>query len=455
MFKWINLICSVFQFSSVGTEDPTLSAAESYKMWGRLYSCFLVSLLLMVVWAAPQKDHDHSEDHHQHLHHGKDEPHPSHEGADDLSHRLSPHNADFAFSLYKKLSTHPEAKGKNIFFSPLSISMALSMLALGAKGNTHSQIFSTLGYSTLTPDQVNEGYEHLLHMLDHSQDEMLLEAGSAVAVREDFKPVDKFLKDVQHFYQGEAFTVDYSKPEVAVQEINKYIAKKTKDMITDMVKTLDPQTVMMLINYIYFRGKWKKPFEQRFTQKADFHVDDNTKVTVDMMQNTGRYHFYIDWDNSTSIIKVPYKGNASMMLILPDEGKMQDLERNISKDHIKYWHDKLSYRVVDFSMPKFSISASSSLAETLQEMGMVDAFLDIADFSGISVDTKLLASKVLHKAVLKVDEKGTEAAAATTIEIIPLSMPRTITLNRPFLVFIVEDSTKSILFMGKINNPTA
>ncbi|KAG9283202.1 hypothetical protein AMEX_G1950 [Astyanax mexicanus] len=160
----------------------------------------------MVVWAAPQKDHDHSEDHHQHLHHGKDEPHPSHEGADDLSHRLSPHNADFAFSLYKKLSTHPEAKGKNIFFSPLSISMALSMLALGAKGNTHSQIFSTLGYSTLTPDQVNEGYEHLLHMLDHSQDAMLLEAGSALAVQEGFKPVDKFLKDVQHFYEGEAFT---------------------------------------------------------------------------------------------------------------------------------------------------------------------------------------------------------------------------------------------------------
>uniref|UniRef100_A0A3B1JRG8 Serpin domain-containing protein n=1 Tax=Astyanax mexicanus TaxID=7994 RepID=A0A3B1JRG8_ASTMX len=119
---------------------------------------------------------------------------------------LSPHNADFAFSLYKKLSTHPEAKGKNIFFSPLSISMALSMLALGAKGNTHSQIFSTLGYSTLTPDQVNEGYEHLLHMLDHSQDEMLLEAGSALAVQEGFKPVDKFLKDVQHFYEGEAFT---------------------------------------------------------------------------------------------------------------------------------------------------------------------------------------------------------------------------------------------------------
>uniref|UniRef100_A0A8B9LL35 Serpin family A member 4 n=1 Tax=Astyanax mexicanus TaxID=7994 RepID=A0A8B9LL35_ASTMX len=361
-------------------------------MWGK--GCFLGALLLTVAWAAPQGNHD------QHLHHGKDEPHPSHEGEDDLCHRLSPHNADFAFSLYKKLSTHPEAKGKNIFFSPLSISMALSMLALGAKGNTHSQIFSTLGYSTLTPDQVNEGYEHLLHMLGHSQDEMLLEAGSAVAVREGFKPVDKFLKDAQHFYQGEAFTVDYSKPEVAVQEINKYIAKKTKDMITDMVKTLDQQTVMMLINYIYFRGKWEKPFEVEHTHKADFNVDENTKVSVDMMKRTGRYDFYHDRENSTSIIMVPYKGNTSMMIVLPEEGKMEELEKHICKDHLRNWHGKLFRSSVDLFLPKFSISASSCLVETLKEMGMVDAFSDTADFSGISEETKLKASKVCSEILI-------------------------------------------------------
>ncbi|XP_036419110.1 alpha-1-antitrypsin homolog [Colossoma macropomum] len=424
-------------------------------MLGKISCCFLVSLLLAVVWAAPQGNHDHSADHHQHLHHGKDEPHPSHDGAGALSHRLAPHNADFTFSLYKKLAAHPDAKGKNIFFSPLSISMALSMLALGAKGETHSQIFSTLGYSALTPDQVNEGYEHLFHMLGHSQDAMLLEAGSAVAVREGFKPVDKFLKDAQHYYQGEAFSVDFSKPDVAVQEVNKYIAKKTKDMITDMVKTLDQDTVMMLINYMYFRGKWEKPFEVEHTHKADFHVDENTKVSVDMMKRTGRYDFYHDRDSSTAIIMVPYKGNTSMMIILPAEGKMEELEKNICKEHLKEWTSKLFRSSVDLFMPKFSISASSCLAETLKEMGIVDAFSGSADFSGISEGTKVKASKVLHQAVLKVDEKGTEAAAATTIEIMPMSLPDTMNLNRPFVVLIVEDSTKSILFMGKITNPTA
>ncbi|KAL6485868.1 hypothetical protein MHYP_G00052600 [Metynnis hypsauchen] len=427
-------------------------------MCGKIYCCFLVSLLLTVSLAAPHDHEDHSADHHKHLHHGKDEPHPSHDGDDNLSHKLAPHNADFTFSLYKKLAAHPDVQGKNIFFSPLSISMALSMLALGAKGETHSQIFSTLGYSALTPDQVNEGYEHLFHMLGHSEDTMLLEAGSAVAVREGFKPVDKFLKDAQHYYQGEAFSVDFSKPEVAVQEVNKYIATKTKDMITDMVKELDQDTVMMLINYMFFRGKWKIPFKMGRTQKADFHVDENTKVTVDMMENTGFYKFYDDRNNFSSIIMVPYKGNTSMMIVLPDEGKMQEVEKNINKEHLKYWSDRLQRSYVDLFMPKFSISSAFSLADTMKEMGIVDAFSGTADFSGITEAKNVMVSKVLHQAVLKVDEEGTHAAAATTIEMVVMAlptMPLPMRLNRPFLAFIVDHSTESILFMGKITNPTA
>ncbi|XP_066532353.1 alpha-1-antitrypsin homolog isoform X2 [Hoplias malabaricus] len=402
-------------------------------MWVNIF--FLVVLQLMVVSADDHK-HDEPSDHDKHLHHGKDEPHPSHEGGDDLCHKLSPHNADFAFSLYKKLTADPKSKGKNIIISPLSISMALSMMALGAKGDTHSQIFSSLGYSNLTSDQVNEGFEHLLHMLGHSQEAMQLEAGSALAIREGFKFLDKFLKDTQHFYQGEAFTVDYSNPDVAVQEVNKYIAKKTKDMITDMVKTLDQDTVMLLINYIYFRGKWEKPFDVEDTRKADFHVDKDTVVRVDMMMKREDYDSFYDRDNDTWVIMLPYKGNTSMMIVLPKEGNMEEVEKHICKDHLQKWHSEM-YR-----------------SETLKEMGIVSAFSDTADFSGISEETKLKASKVLHQAVLKVDERGTDAAATTTIEFMPISLPPSVELNRPFLVFIVEDSTKSILFMGKINNPT-
>ncbi|GAA6077131.1 alpha-1-antitrypsin homolog isoform X1 [Tachysurus ichikawai] len=426
-------------------------------MWRKTQCCLTFALLLMVALADHHEGHDHGEhsaDHSHHFHHDKDKPHSSHNGKDELCHKLTPYNADFAFSLYNKLSNQADAKGKNIFFSPLSISMALSMLALGAKGETHSQIFSTLGYSSLTEDQVNEAYEHLLHMLNHSQEAMLLETGGGLAVREGFKPADKFLKDLQHIYHAEAFTVDFSKPDIAVQEVNKFIAKKTKDTIIDMVKILNQDTIMVLINYIYFRGKWEKPFEVDHTHKADFHVDENTKVTVDMMKRTGRYDIYHDVSNFTSVIKVPYKGNTSMIIVLPDEGKMEEVDKHLSKEDLKYWNDKLFRSSVDLYMPKFSISASSCLGDTLTDMGIVDAFSDNADFSGMSENTKLKVSKVLHQAVLKVDEKGTEASAATTIEIMPMSLPDTINLNRPFLVFIVEESTKSILFMGRITNPT-
>ncbi|XP_059354984.1 alpha-1-antitrypsin homolog [Carassius carassius] len=425
-------------------------------MWGKIYYSVFAALLVAMAWAAPHDDHDHdghTADHYHHLHHGKDEAHPKHDGDHGCS-QLAQHNADFAFSLYKKLALHPDAEGKNIFFSPVSISMALSMLAVGAKGSTLSQIYSSLGYSELQASQVNEGYEHLIHMLGHSQEAMQLETGGGVAIREDFKVVDQFLKDVQHYYKSEVFSVDFSKPEIAAEEINKFIAKKTHDKITSMVKDLDADMVMMLINYMYFRGKWDKPFDAQLTHKADFKVDKDTTVQVDMMKRTGRYDIYQDPVNQTTVMMVPYKGNTSMMIVLPEEGKMKEIEESISRRHLESWHDKLFRSSVDLFMPKFSITATSKLKGILQDMGVTDAFSDTADFSGMTGEVKVMVSQVVHKAVLSVDEKGTEAAAVTTIEIMPMSLPDSVILNRPFLVLIVEDTTKSILFMGKITNPT-
>ncbi|XP_053470151.1 alpha-1-antitrypsin homolog [Ictalurus furcatus] len=404
--------------------------------------CCLTFALLVMSALGDHEGHNHAE--HSADHHGESP-----------CQGLRPINANvtFAFTLYNKLSSHADSKGKNIFFSPLSISLALSMLALGAKGVTHSQIVNTLGYSSFTEDQVNEAYEHLLQVLGHSQEARLLEIGGGLAVQKGFKPVDKFLKDLQQFYHAEAFSVDFSKPEVAVEEVNKFIAKKTKDTITDMIESLEPETIMVLINYIYFKGKWEKPFLADATRKANFYVDENTKVTVDMMKaKDEQYNIYIS--KNITLIKLPYHGNASMVIILPSEGKMDEVEKHITKDQLKDWIGKARQRSVELYVPKFSISASVSLGDTLKELGIIDAFSDKANFSGISEDIELKVSKVLHKAVLSVDEKGTEAAGATTVEIIQRAMPLPIKINRPFLVFIVEEAVKNILFLGKIINPT-
>ncbi|XP_041831110.1 alpha-1-antitrypsin homolog [Melanotaenia boesemani] len=404
-----------------------------------MHSIFASSALAALLLAVALADH-----HHHHHNHG-----------DEMNcHKLSSPNADFAFALYKSLNAKDGA-GKNIFYSPLGIATALSMLSVGAREDTHSQLFSSLGYSSLNQAQVNDAYEHLFHMLGHSQENQQLDVGNSVLVRTGFNPLEAYMNDIKKYYSGETFNVDFAKPDEAAAKINTHIASKTQDKIKDLVKNLDPEMAMVLINYVYFRGQWEKPFDGNLTKKGEFQVDESTTVQVDMMKKTGRFDYYQDHANHTTVIFLPYKGNTSMMIVLPDEGKMKEVESVVNKDYIRHWHDSLFKHNVNLLMPKFSVSADASLDETLKEMGITAAFGEKADFSGMSEEIKLKVSKVNHKAVLSVDETGTEAASATTIEIMPMSMPENVELNRPFMVFIMEHSTRSILFMGKINNPTA
>ncbi|XP_005917159.1 alpha-1-antitrypsin homolog [Haplochromis burtoni] len=399
-------------------------------------SCALISLLLAVASA----DH--------HLHHNRgSEDHMS-------CHKLSAPNADFAFALYKCLNARTAA-GNNIFFSPLGISTALSVLSTGAHSETHSQLFSSLGYSTLNQTQVNEAYQHLFHVLGQSQENQKLDVGNTIAVHSGFSPLEKFLNDVKQHYSGEVLQINFTNPAEAADKINRHIANKTQDKIKDMVNDVDPETMMMLINYVYFKGYWKKPFNSEMTHKADFHVDSRTKVQVDMMVRTGYYHIFEDRANHTSIILLPYESHTSMMIVLPDEGWMRSVEENINKDHIRNWQNSASMMYVELYMPKFSIATNASLRNILQEMGITSAFENTADFSAVSNKFPLKVSKASHKATISVTEMGTEAAAITISEWILLTTPTPVRIDRPFLVFILENSTGSILFMGRINKPTA
>lgn len=208
-------------------------------MRGIFAKCAITALLLAAAWA----------DHHGHEH---DSDH-SHDGEQDY-HLLSPPNADFAFALYKNLNAKTAA-GQNIFYSPLGISTALSMLSAGAAGETHSQLLSSLGYGALSQAQINEAYKHLFHMLGHSQQNQQLDVGNAAAIRSGFNPLEKFVKDIQSHYSGEILNVDFTKPTEAAAEINRFIAGKTQNKIKDQVKDLDPEMAMVLINYVFFRGR--------------------------------------------------------------------------------------------------------------------------------------------------------------------------------------------------------
>ncbi|XP_041660807.1 alpha-1-antitrypsin homolog isoform X2 [Cheilinus undulatus] len=147
---------------------------------------------------------------------------------------------------------------------------------------------------------------------------------------------------------------------------------------------LDPAMVMVLINYVYFKGLWENPFQSYMTRKAEFHVDKTTKVQVDMMKTTGDYKVYWDRANHATIISLPYKGDASMMIVLPDEDKMEEVEGYINKDHIRRWRDSVSMDYIELFLPKFSISTDASLESTLKKMSIINAFEDNADFSGVT-----------------------------------------------------------------------
>ncbi|MBN3273518.1 A1AT2 antiproteinase, partial [Polyodon spathula] len=332
--------------------------------------------------------------------------------------------------------------------------MALSMLSLGAKGATHSQIFEGLGFNDtkINEIEVNKAFAHILDILN-LQTELELSTGGAVYVHEGFKLIPKFMEDIKHFYHSEGFTVNFKNTIETMDIINKYVQDKTHGKITELIKDLSPESVMLLVSYMFFKGKWEKPFNPELTHKDIFHVNDNETVPVQMMSKIGMFDVYHDEELSTDVLKLPYTGNASLMLLMPQKG-MKHLEEAWSKEHFKKWHKSVQRSHRQIILPKFAISASYSLQNVLSEMGITDVFSDRADLSGISEKVKLKVSKIVHKAAIDIDEKGTEAAAATGVEIIAISMPLTLKFDRPFLLVISNRNTKSILFMGKIANPS-
>ncbi|XP_038139599.1 serpin A3-5-like isoform X2 [Cyprinodon tularosa] len=375
--------------------------------------------------------------------------------ADDSDNNLSlvtSANKDFAFRLYKKLSDHSDSQGKNIFFSPASISAALAALSVGARGETHQQLFSALGYSSsqLAQTDVDQAFRTLLANTAAHND---LTKGSAVFVDKLFKPKPDFLDVLKQSYSAEGFSVDFLNSTEAANTINQYVSDKTNGKIDKLVESLDPNTVMYLLSYIYYKGNWKTPFDPRDTREDDFNVEENKKVRVQMMRMEEDVSTYIDQEIHTSVLHLPFNNSYSMLLLLPDN--MTLLENKICPAHVNKWLKWMKTRKYNIFVPKFSIKTSYKLNDVLTGMGMTDMFGDRANLSGIAEGQNLAVSEVVHKATLDVDETGATAAAVTGIGITLLSLriiPE-LKFNRPFMAIIIERNTNEMLFIGKIVNP--
>ncbi|TDH13363.1 hypothetical protein EPR50_G00056850 [Perca flavescens] len=363
-------------------------------------------------------------------------------------------NQEFSFRLYRKLAADADSQGKNIFFSPASVSVALAALSVGARGETHRQLFSGLGFnsSLLTQTDVDQAFQRFLQRANNTSQEDASE-GTAVFVDNRFKPKPEFLQTLKQSYFADGFNVDFNQTTESADTINKYVEEKTNGKIDKLVEKLDPNTVMYLISYIYYKGKWATPFDPKLTKQDDFNVDDNTKVPVLMMNLEDSFNTYHDRELNTMVLQLPFNSSYSMLLMLPDV--MATLENAIGPKHVSKWLKAMMRpRRLDVYIPKFSIKTSYNLNDVLSEMGMTDMFGGGGNFRGIYEDKSLEVSQVVHKATLDVDEAGATAAAATGISIAVNSAVRVLKFNRPFMVLITERNTEKILFLGKIINPT-
>ncbi|NWI58631.1 A1AT protein, partial [Calyptomena viridis] len=412
--------------------------------------CLLVAMLHLTVHSLTQNDH-HSD---QPKATDPQDQH-SHEG-DPLEscQRIVPSNTDFAFRFYRQAAT--QEPGKNIFFSPISISAAFALLALGSRATTQAQVLEGLGFNLtdIREEEIHDGFCHLLLLLNRPGSQMQLSMGNTLFMDNHLKPLKTFLKDIKKLYRGKVVSSNFQNSTEAKKEINDHVKNKTHGNIKQILKELDPNTLMVIVNYIYFKAYWENPFNIRGTHKDYFHVNEKTSVEVKMMTRDGFYKAFSDRKFSCEVVQMPYKGEVAALFILPKEGKMNQLECALTKDTVSKWEKSLQRRRIEIHIPKLSVSSTYDLKKILMNLGVTDVFSDRADLSGITGNLDVKVSRAAHKALLKIHENGTEVAAVTGIDFLPHSVPPVVKFNRPFLLLIVDQYTQSILFMGKIVNPT-
>jgi serpin B len=363
-----------------------------------------------------------------------------------------------AFDLYGKL----RSEDGNLFLSPYSISTALAMTWAGARGATEQEMAKTLHFD-LGQDQLHPACGQLIERLNAAgkAGDFELDVANRLWGQSDYKILTDFQKTVKTFYGADIAPADFQKnAEGARKEINGWVEKKTKDKIKDLLQpgVLQPLTRLVLVNAIYFKGAWTTAFDKKATTTRPFTLENGKKVNVPMMRQVKDFAYAED--ETVQVLELPYKGNElSMIVLLPRtvDGR-KALEEKLTVENLNRWTGAASHKRVDVQLPRFKSTSQFELSNTLNELGMKDAFSPQADFSGMTGNRYLFISAIIHKAFVDVNEKGTEAAAATAVTMReacapPKEPPVEFRADHPFVFLIRDNPSNAILFLGRVMNP--
>ena len=379
-------------------------------------------------------------------------------------------NTDFAFDLYAQLK---DAEG-NLFFSPYSISTALAMTYAGARGETEKQIAKTLHFPVVQyfdSDPFQRDYCNLIKQLNaqgQNGDYQLIIANALWAQKDyPFRNIpegfESFLGWVESCYKARVENVDFvNETEKTRKKINKWVEDETNKQIQNLIPegVLNAMTRLVLTNAVYFKGDWAETFDKAKTKDADFFISADTTVTAPLMYQKETVEYAEN--DLLQILQLPYQGDdLSMVFLLPkDKHGLADLETELTAEKLTEWQKQLHKEDVFIYLPRFKITSQFSLNDTLAKMGMPDAFDESkANLSGMTGNKDLFISAVLHKAFVEVNEEGTEAAAATGVMIgltsVRTTSPHVFRADHPFIFIIKDNNTGSILFVGRVADPTS
>ena len=377
----------------------------------------------------------------------------THAFASDSGPDIIERNNKFSFSIFSKMN---ESEDSNIFISPFSITTALSMAYDGAMWMTAFEMRRVLHYHR-DRKVSHEEFTELLKFYRNLKHGFLSIANAAVA-QENYDFKTEYFDKVEK-YGAILKTANFrltDDRELARKQINKWVAENTNDKIEELLdeSALNELTRLVLLNAIHFKADWKTEFSEDYTTKNHFFSGENT-FTVDFMNIRNNFNYY--QNDEIQIIELPYKDDiASMYILLPTaETDFADFINKLSLESFNFYLEEKKNVSVELSLPKFKMETDYELKDVLIKMGIVRAFNVNANFSGMTGKTDLMIDEVIHKAFIEVDEKGTEAAAATAVIMREKSAPKSIAMNvnRPFVFIIKENTRNSILFMGKLVNP--